>query len=144
MASRLLHTPELKLDSESQDFDGRSEAAYLAQSMKKVADHYASLKLDQKWVDWGNLAMCLGAVYGTRLEAIRMRWQFEAQAQRAMRGPRGVSQPAQTQGPGGTINGQEIPIEPPGAPRDMRTGTVPGVGEVEFPPGHPLAGGKTH
>lgn len=144
MLAALVGNPNLQLDSESKDYDGKSEAAYFAASVKAVSDHYKVEWLDQKSIDWINLLQCLGAVYGGRIFAARaarnppklasvspIRPDPVRQADVVRQGP---MPPAPK--PAGTS-----PAElPPG----LEMGEVAGVGRVQFPADHPLMGGRQH
>ena len=63
MAATVLKQPLLMLDE--------SEAAALAKAGAGVARHYP-MKASAQAVDWVNLIMCLGTVYGTRVVAMKM------------------------------------------------------------------------
>lgn len=54
-----------------------AEAKSLADATSRVARHYEIAGLDQKTVDWGNLFVALGSVYGSRVFAFRLRKQGE-------------------------------------------------------------------
>lgn len=58
------------------------EAEALADASGKVLRHYPKLagSVPAKVVDWGNLAMVVGGVYGTRIFAIRARLKEERAA----------------------------------------------------------------
>lgn len=141
-------SPALALDSTSKDFDGKSEAGFLAQSIVDVARHYNVGVLDQKTVDWLNLLQALGLVYGTRLFAMRAMRPARKAAPAAPPFP--APPPAQhhpqaqatSDGipPFGRDITQERPA--PASETEVRTGEIPGVGKVEFPADHPLATGR--
>ena len=123
--------PEFVLDTDSKDYDGKSEATYLAQSIKDVADHYAVKYLDQKTIDWINLFQAIGMVYGTRLFAIRERRKAER---------RNRPQPMQGVKPANPTQQTTTEPKPNGAaPTDVRTGVIPGIGNIEFPADHSLS-----
>lgn len=127
---------EWSLDTESKDYDGKSESAYLAASGKAVADHYEMKYFDQKTVDWFNLLQAFAIVYGTRLYAIRSRRASERAERAANRMP-----PVQGAAPVNTPQRQTTEAKPNGAaPVETRLGIIPGMpGGVEFPADHPLA-----
>lgn len=130
---------ELKLD--------HSEAHDLAQAAKDVLDHYPALNLfDSKTAAWIMLTQTCAFVYGSRLMAWRMR-----SASVPKMPLRSAPQPAPAPGPspvmqapgGPQMNGnQSPPIPTREIPPEARVGEIPGVGTVEFPPEHPLFGGK--
>ena len=62
MAATVLAQPMLSLD--------QSEADALAKAIGGVARHYP-MKASAQTVDWVNLIMCVGTVYGTRFVAMR-------------------------------------------------------------------------
>lgn len=64
MMAAFFSTPELELD--------QKEAQELSEASIAVARHY-DIGATQKTIDWTNLMMVLGAVYGTRFMAIRLR-----------------------------------------------------------------------
>lgn len=64
MLAALTSVPELELD--------KSEAEKLGAGIVNVSRHY-DIGATQKTIDWTNLIMVVGAVYGTRLAAVRMR-----------------------------------------------------------------------
>ena len=55
-------SPEMALD--------QSEAHQLAEAIANVSRHY-DVAATQKTMDWTNLLMCMGLIYGTRIMAIR-------------------------------------------------------------------------
>ena len=57
--------PEFAIDQE--------EAEGLAKAAANVARHYNTPKMAQKTIDWLTLGSTLGAVYGTRIAAYRLR-----------------------------------------------------------------------
>jgi hypothetical protein len=64
MLSVALKVPEIALD--------QTEAAQLAAAIAGVERHY-NVGFSEKSADWVNLFMVIGAVYGTRVMAYRMR-----------------------------------------------------------------------
>lgn len=121
---------EWSLDTEEKAFDGATEAAFYAKSIKDVADHYGSGMLDQKTLDWLNLIQCFAIIVGGRLVAIRMTPRAKPQ--------RGPSQPAAfhvTPSPVNdftpTMNGHDH--------TPATSGHVAGIGDVELPDTHPLS-----
>jgi len=88
MLAAITKTQELAIDP--------AEANQLATAMSNVSRHY-DIAATQKSMDWANLLMCVGMVYGTRIYAIR-----------AKRPPRPTrQQPAPA--PGATVTEQVIP-----------------------------------
>lgn len=140
MLAALVGNPNLQLDSESKDYDGKSEAAYFAASVKAVSDHYKVEWLDQKSIDWINLLQCLGAVYGGRIFAARAARNPPKLATVTNLRPEPVKQAdVMRQGP--------VPPAPKSAselPPGLEMGEVAGVGRVQFPADHPLMGGRQH
>jgi len=63
--SHFLKIPELQIEQE--------EAANLADAAAKVGRHYNLPEFSEKMLDWTNLLMVLGTVYGTRMSAAAMR-----------------------------------------------------------------------
>lgn len=140
MLAALVGNPNLQLDSESKDYDGKSEAGYYAASVKSVSDHYKVEWLDQKTIDWINLLQCLGAVYGGRIFAAR-----------AARNPPKLASvtPIRPQPETGPLRAEPVRQAPaaraPAAqelPPGLEMGEVAGVGRVQFPADHPLMGGR--
>lgn len=140
MLAALVGNPNLQLDSESKDYDGKSEAAYYAASVKSVSDHYKVEWLDQKSIDWINLLQCLGAVYGGRIFAARA----------ARNPPKLASVTPIRQPDAGPLKpepvrqapGARAPIPTQELPSGLEFGEVAGVGRVQFPADHPLMGGR--
>lgn len=62
LLAAIAKTPELILD--------KDEAKQLAEGIANVSRHY-DLETTQKGMDWGNLIMVVGMIYGTRIFAIR-------------------------------------------------------------------------
>lgn len=122
---------EWSLDTENKLFDGKTEAEFLAQSSADVARHYGGIA-DQKTLDWMNLIQCLAIVYGTRIYAIKS----------SPKAPRVVSPPLaqRTASPSPQHHRTPPPVnEFNGATPPESVGNVPGIGDVQFPPDHPLA-----
>lgn len=127
-----------------------SEAADLAKAYTDLAEHYPALVLPAKASAIVNFGQAVTAIYGSRLFAFRLRMRMERNQSRAptpTRAAQPVQQPAgATPGPNGPVTLQPEPGAPPdmnGAPQgdvpsDIRTGEIPGVGHIEFPPDHPL------
>jgi|SRR5580700_499698 hypothetical protein len=128
----------------------QAEAAELANAYAAVAAEYPALNFDPKYAALANFAGVVSIVYGSRLAAFRMRMAMT-------RGQRRVSpiipttntmtdaQSTIVQPPVNQFNGAEIPVqeEPRGPlPTELRTGIIPGVGEIVFDENHPLAKGK--
>lgn len=134
--------PEWSLDTEQGIFDGKTEAQFFAQSIKDVSDHYGNGLLDKKTLDWLNLGQCLAIVYIGRIYAIRSTPKARVAPKVA---PPPVHQPERP----ATMHRTEPPINQmnggsPAPPSEnaARRGIVAGIGEVEFPPDHPLMGGQ--
>lgn len=145
MLAALVGNPNLQLDSESKDYDGKSEAAYFAANIKAVADHYPVKWLDQKTIDWINLLQCAGAVYGGRIFAARAARNPPKLATVSPIRPEPVKQAdVMRQGPGTSPphRASTPQREAKDLPNGLAFGEVPGVGRVEFPADHPLMGGR--
>lgn len=101
------------------------EARELAQASADVLRHYKPEFLDQKTVDWINLIQCVGIAYGGRFMAMRERKRADRNKPVNLR----------------EVKNPEPFREPPPSDnaRAARVGEIPGLGKVEFPPGHPLA-----
>jgi len=141
----LVSSPGFSLDTRSQIFDGKTEAEFLAQSIADVARHYNPKVFEQKTIDWTNLIQCLALVYGPRIYNIRA--DMRANKARHVNpkpsfnyGPKPVDpQPAANR----AANGHQTPSHSTPVPpndfsrpneHDLRTGHVPGVGDIEVPP----------
>ena len=74
MLASLVKAQEFALD------DGEAKA--LALATINVSRHYGTT-ISAKSMDWANLIMVVGTVYGTRLMTIKMRRNAERQARRA-------------------------------------------------------------
>lgn len=145
MLAALVGNPNLQLDSASTDYDGKSEAAYFAANIKAVADHYPVKWLDQKTVDWINLLQCVGAVYGGRIFAARAARSPPKLATVTAIRPEGVkpAEPVMRQGPVAPVRRAEQ-RQASDLPVGLAFGEVPGVGKIEFPPDHPMMGGRSN
>jgi hypothetical protein len=105
MLAGITKTPELELDGE--------EGKKLALSIGNVARHY-DMTMSAKAMDWTAFFMTIGALYGSRLAAIRMRRMMERKE--AVDGTvRNATRPAATARP------------------NTVTSHIPGVGDVEVP-----------
>lgn len=62
MLAAICQTPELALS--------QPEAEQLANGITNVARHYNAGNISTKMVDWGNLVMVCGMVYGPRIVAL--------------------------------------------------------------------------
>jgi hypothetical protein len=109
MLASVVQIPEIALDEK--------EATQLADGINKVAAHY-DMSATQKQVDWANLIMLCGAIYGTRFFAYRMRRSTEPKQEEILVRPPPVSPNAQPR--------------PNGAAASRRV-NIPGVGAVEVP-----------
>jgi hypothetical protein len=120
---------EWMLDTSDKIFDGKTEAEFLAQSIKDVAGHYGAGVFDQKTLDWMNLTQCLLIVYAGRIFTIRSNPK-----------PKPVRQPtpaetAQTFSPGPNV----VHTDGMNGATHANEGEIAGIGTVEFPPDHPLS-----
>ena len=134
------NAPEFALDT--------MEANEFAKATKELMDHYPD---QMRWLDgktgaWINFSQTALVIYGSKLTALKMRRaaqrpravvvpiRAESAQQPVMQGsPRPMPQPAPL---AETMNGNSGDAAP--VPLDVRTGEIPGVGLVEFPPDHPL------
>lgn len=137
------NAPEFEMDA--------MEARALAKATKDLLDYYPD---QMRWLDgrtgaWIGFSQTALVIYGSKLTALRMRRSTARQP--ASQGPRvvpirsvqepraepvAVRQPEQS-----PINGQGAGIaneDQSPVPADIRTGNIPGVGEIEFPTDHPL------
>lgn len=121
---------EWALDTEQKVFDGKTEAEFLTSSVKDVMDHYGSV-IDQKTLDWFNLAQCLLIVYGGRIYAIRSNPKVKPQ-----RAPN-VQETAQMHAPPRTHVRPDPPSHMNGDPAS--SAEIAGIGTVELPDDHPLS-----
>lgn len=93
--------------------DGEAEA--LAIGLSNVARHHEFLAgASQKWVDYSNLAIVAGTIYGAKAMMIRRRLSANPAPPKPARGVNGASPPAPvpvTTGPlpGGDLFAVEIP-----------------------------------
>lgn len=132
---------EILLDTTAKVFDGLNEAEFLAKSIKDVSDHYKVEWLDKKSIDWMNLVQCLMIVYGGRIYAIKSNPKIKVAPAPQPVATRAGPPPQQHRA--GVMNGNENPMTTAGVPEQtLRTGEVAGLGEVVFPPDHPLMGGR--
>ena len=123
---------EWMLDTDAKIFDGKTEAEFLAGSIKDVADHYGHGLLDQKTLDWMNLIQCLALVYGGRIFAIRSAPKIKASAPKPVSPHFTPSQPAQHHRTAPPVN-EFSPNEP------ANSATIAGIGEIDLPDDHPLS-----
>ncbi len=136
----MLLGPEFLLDSQPSDLHGgMSESKFLADAIVKANRHYEIKILNTKQTDTALLAKALLMVYGSKIALWRMGRNAARQARRPAPPP--TAQPANPPSRHGTING--VPVDP-GPEQPFTAGTIPGVGQVEFPEGHPLNPGKKH
>ena len=133
--SLLLSSPSFALDTQMKIYDGKTEAEFLATSVADVARHYNPKVFDQKTADWFNLLQCLAFVYGPRI--------YNARADRRANAAKPINNVAPRTGPrpvdpmpaaNKAANGHTTPIPANEfAAKDVLTGEIPGVGNVEFP-----------
>jgi len=76
LLAKAARTPEIALDE--------TEAKTLATSAMNVMQHY-NIKASQKAIDWGNLVLTMGIVYGGKFHAISERQKAERAAKKAER-----------------------------------------------------------
>jgi hypothetical protein len=133
-----LPVPEFELDS--------SEAKELAKAYTDVAQFYPSLRLGDHVTAMINLGSVVSIIVGSRIVSYKMRSASNRATARKdagkpvtdidMRGVLNNTPPAPSNG--------RAPVAPREVAEDVRTGEIPGVGNVVFPPDHPLMGGKKH
>lgn len=139
--AQLASFPEFALDHE--------EAKDLAGAYAELATHYPSLLLPAKTSAITNFGAQLTMIYGTRLAIWRMKRAMNAPTPAPRQAPQQPPMPQPSpvmQAPSG-INGasapnQQPPMETREVPPEMRRAEIPGVGAIEFPEDHPLAGGR--
>lgn len=118
MLAGMTQIEELEIDKE--------EAGKLSLAIANVGRHY-NMAMSAKALDWTALFMTLGAVYGTRIAAIRIRRTMAKDT--AKTAPR----------PASTTPSNVTPItpKPSAAPQQpngpLRTINIPGLGTVEVP-----------
>lgn len=123
------------------------EAPEMAQAILDVAKHYPVRGLDDKMIAWFNLSQIVVIGYGSRIMAVRARHAAErGKMVRPQQAPPTMapspSARAGVQEANGVVQPEMKPAQP--LPADARTGEIAGVGNIEFPEGHPLfAGGTT-
>lgn len=136
------------------EFDmNQTEAQTIAEAWAECAKYYPSLALAPEIAAPVNLGSVLTIAVFSRVAAFKMRRGFE----RAARTPQSPIRPAtpqpqpQPQRAATTqeqVNGiapqQSQSPSPPIPTQQMRTGTIPGVTDIEFPPDHELVSGRKH
>src|SRR5215469_4001946 len=110
------------------------EAHEIASAYCGVAEYYPIMRLPDETVALITFASVVSLSYGTRFAAWRMRMMMQQPAPR----PPPQAAPPPTQPPPAR-NGHDKTATSSAA---IRTGEVPGVGNVEFPPDHPLVRGN--
>lgn len=131
--------PEMELDAQ--------ESKELAGALEELNRLYPQEWLSEKTAAWINLAQVTGAIYGTRLFAIRLRMQGERYAARVNAPPPLHASPVNPTPettrpvPPENINGFGNQEVAPKAPPGMQEGEIAGLGKIEFPADHPLMGG---
>jgi hypothetical protein len=121
------------------------EAHNIAEAWAEAAKHYPVLNLDPKVAAIINLGTTISIVYGSRITAFKIRKSIERAQRRPIQPAPPTNQPTPVQHAGmmqEQVNGHiPEPPKPPVATREIRTGEIPGVGNIEFPPDHPLVKG---
>lgn len=95
---------------------GDAEAHEIAQASSDLMRHYGGGALDQKTIDWLNFLQAIGIAYGGRMLAVRARKRVA---------------------PSNVVPLRAVPSENK-LERDAANATIPGIGAVQFPPGHDL------
>lgn len=134
-----------------------AEAKRLAKASADLAAFYEVKALNPKTQAWLLLLQVAGMTYGPRLYKTVVK-KMDARKNPSASPVRPVTPAAPPQPP--TYNVQSAPNgaqQPPAptmetrappaparspVPASARTGEIPGVGKIEFPPNHPLAGAK--
>jgi hypothetical protein len=135
--SVIASSPSFALDTESKDFDGKTESEFLSQSIADVARHYNPRVFDQKTMDWANLIQCLALLYLPRFYMLKE----ERRAARAKTvnpsparpaGPRPVNPQANADR---AANGHSTPVPTNEfrSAKEVFTGEIPGIGSVQLP-----------
>lgn len=123
--------PEMEIDA--------ADAKSIALAYADVAEFYPAFKIEPKFAAILTLCGAVGGVYGTRIISYRMR----VSAERAAR-PRGGIMPP-TAPPQPSAETAPPPVQSQAVAAELRTGEIPGIGKVEFPPDHPqVQGHKRH
>lgn len=121
----------------------QSEAEQLANAAAAVARHYDIPDIAPQTIDWTNLAMALGMVYGTRIAAA---WREARDAEGRAEGPAPaasspagppqrpvvVPMPAPGQADRAPGQGNQVKRQPPD-PTQSRTAHVEGLGDLTVP-----------
>ncbi len=114
------------------------ESTEYAKAILEVAKHYPVRGFDDKMMAWFNLSQIVVIGYGSRIMMLRARVKSQGRAApQAPPQPRTMPPAPGVQGNVQQPPGQPPPARPNGASAANR-GEIPGVGEVEFPPDHPL------
>lgn len=121
--------PELELE--------QGEAREIAKAYADVAEHYSFLKIDPKFAAVANLCAAVSITYGSRITAYRLRMANERALRRAQ-SPQTAPFVEPTPAAPAANNGARRAMQ---TDATLRTGHVEGVGDVEFPPDHPLVKG---
>jgi len=125
------------------EFDlSQKEAHDIGAAYADVAKYYPAVALDPAHAAVMNLGSQVSIAIGARIVLYKMRTANERR-ERARQGA-SMGQPATMTPPPPNINGAPTEMRPREPAKDVRTGEIPGVGTIEFPPDHPLMGGKRH
>lgn len=130
---------------------GEDDAHQMADAISAVNRHYQIRMFDAKTQDWLNLIMVAGAMYGSRVVAIRERVKMQRMARPVM--PRAQTSNAAPGNPASAVSPMNntppaqraTGFDPSGdqttaaQTRAANTGIVPGIGDIHFPPEHPLS-----
>lgn len=123
------------LDTNSKIFDGKTEAEFLASSIKDVADHYGHGLLDQKTLDWMNLIQCLAIIYGGRIFAIRSTPKPKVVKPATVQEAAKVHNP----NPPAQFHRTPAPVNHFENPSPSTSATIAGIGDIDLPDDHPLS-----
>lgn len=119
------------------------EAREISRAYADVAEYYPAMKLSGETAALMNFIGVLGMSYGSRVMLYRMRRKEERKS--SPKEPPQSSKPAPihtTPVPENSFG--PAPETKPPVTQEMRTGEIAGVGHIEFPPDHPLMGGRRH
>ena len=123
----------------------QQEAHDIAKAYADVAEYYPVMKMPGHVAAIVNLSTIIGVNYGARFMSVRLRKSMKRReaAQTAPQAASPVRQqpttmqvPQNPATPPNQMNGSKQ--EKPTVTREMRTGEIPGIGAIEFPPDHPL------
>lgn len=135
--------PEMDMDAD--------EAHQIAVAYNDVANYYPIMRLPGNVSALVTFAGVVGVSYGSRIAAVRFRVMAERghpASRKASQGspmpPNEMPEQFRRSQPEQQVNGVDYSAERKDVPSELRRAVIAGVGEVEFPPDHPLVSGKRH